>query len=85
MKIGLYSITFLGVWYDGPAKTLSEVMQTAARMGFDGVEFDGKRPHANPMDLTPWQRREIVKEAGDLGLEIAGVASNNDFASPVPE
>lgn len=44
-------------------------------MGFDGVEFDGKRPHANPMDLTPWQRREIVKEAGDLGLEIAGVAS----------
>ncbi|MEN6479913.1 MAG: sugar phosphate isomerase/epimerase family protein, partial [Anaerolineales bacterium] len=48
-------------------------------------EFDGKRPHANPMDLTPQQRREIVKEASDLGLEIAGVASNNDFASPVPE
>jgi len=85
MKVGLYSITFLGVWYDGPAKTLSEFMQTAARMGYDGVEFDGKRPHANPMDLTAWQRKEIVKEANDLGLEIAGVASNNDFASPVPE
>jgi sugar phosphate isomerase/epimerase len=85
MKVGLYSITFLGVWYDGPAKTLSEFMQTAARMGFDGVEFDGKRPHANPMDLNCAQRKEIVKEAADLGLEISGVASNNDFASPVPE
>jgi len=85
MKVGLYSITFLGVWYDGPAKTLSEFMQTAARMGYDGVEFDGKRPHANPMDLSAAQRKEIVKEAADLGLEIAGVASNNDLASPVPE
>ena len=81
MKVGLYSITFLGVWYDGPAKTLSEFMQTAARMGYDGVEFDGKRPHANPMDLNAAQRKDIVKQAADLGLEISGVASNNDFES----
>jgi len=85
MKVGLYSITYLGVWYDGPALTLQEVMARARRLGYDGIEIDGKRPHGNPMDLDRAAREGIRNEAARLGLEIVGVAGNNDFSSPVPE
>ncbi len=85
MKVGLYTITYLGVWYDGPALTLKEVMERAKRFGYDGIEIDGKRPHGNPMDLDCAARDAIRNEAEKLGLEIVGVASNNDFSSPVPE
>lgn len=85
MKVGLYSITYLGVWYDGPALTLKEVMGRAQKFGFDGIEIDGKRPHGNPMDLSGADRDEIRNEAAKLGLDIVGVAGNNDFSSPVPE
>jgi len=85
MKVGLYSITYLGVWYDGPALTFKECIKTAADMGFDGVELDGKRPHGNPMDLDDRARKEIREELDKHGMELPAVASNNDFSSPVPE
>jgi hypothetical protein len=50
MKIGLYSITYLGCWYRGEALTLPELIRTAKKFGYDGVEIDGKRPHGNPLD-----------------------------------
>lgn len=85
MKVGLYSITYLGVWYDGPALTLAQVFQKAKEFGYDGVEIDGKRPHGNPMDLDARARDELRSEAERLNIELVGVASNNDFSSPVPE
>ena len=53
MKLGLYSITFLGVWYRGPALTLEDLITRAREYGYDGIEIDGKRPHGNPIELTP--------------------------------
>ena len=85
MKVGLYSITYLGVWYDGPALSLLEVIGKAKELGFDGIEVDGKRPHGNPMDLDARARDEIRNECARQGIELVGVASNNDFSSPVPE
>jgi sugar phosphate isomerase/epimerase len=85
MKVGLYSITYLGVWYNGPALTLKEVIGRAKRFGFDGIEIDGKRPHGNPMDLDCAARDDVRNEAAKQGIEIVGVAGNNDFSSPVPE
>lgn len=85
MKVGLYSITYLGIWYDGPALTIEEFIHRAEELGFDGVELDGKRPHANPMDLDQRDRDEIREECERLGMEIPAIASNNDFSSPVPE
>jgi len=85
MKIGLYSITYLGVWYDDPALTVMEFLHKAKEMGFDGIELDGKRPHANPMDLDQAARDAIREECAKLGLDIPAVSSNNDFSSPVPE
>ena len=85
MKVGLYSITYLGIWYDGAALAWREFLQQAKALGYDGAEFDGKRPHANPMDLDQRTREAIRNEAARMGLEIPAIASNNDFSSPVPE
>ena len=51
MKIGLYSITFLGVWYRGEGLTLEQVIDRAREYGYAGIEIDAKRPHGNPLDL----------------------------------
>jgi sugar phosphate isomerase/epimerase len=85
MKLGLYSITFLGIWYRGEALPLEEVIKRAKQYGYDGVEIDGKRPHGNPLDLTKQRCRELRRIADGEGIEIYGVAGNNDFSSPMPE
>lgn len=85
MKVGLYSITYLGAWYDGPALTMTEFVNRAAEMGFDGIEVDGKRPHGNPMDWSRQDREDFRALCADRGLDVIGVASNNDFSSQVPE
>lgn len=85
MKVGLYSITFLGIWYQGDALTLEELIRRAKHYGYDGVEFDGKRPHASPLDMPTSRCRELKRLADGEGIEIFGVAANNDFGSPIPE
>ena len=85
MKLGLYSITFLGVWYRGPALTLEEVVDRARDYGYQGMEIDGKRPHGNPLDWPTSRCRELRAYAEGKGIEIFGVAGNNDFSSPMPE
>lgn len=84
-KVGLYSITFLGVWYKGDALTLDDMMIKAREFGFDGIEIDGKRPHGNPLDMPTARCKELKTKATDLGLDIYAVSANNDFSSPVPE
>ncbi len=85
MKVGLYSITYLGVWYEGGALGTAELFGKAREMGYSGVELDGKRPHANPMDLDAKARAELKRVSLAEGIEICGVAANNDFTSPVTE
>src|SRR5688500_3863197 len=70
MKLGFYSITYLGVWYQGPALTLDELIERAARFGYDGIEIDGKRPHGNPLDWPSARCRDLQLRAQDAGVEI---------------
>ena len=85
MKVGLYTISFAGVWYDGPALLLTEILGRAKDLGFDGVEIGARRPHASPMDLDARARDRIREQAAKAGVEIPAVASYNNFASPVLE
>src|SRR5882724_11209766 len=55
MKLGLYSITYLGIWYRGAALTLPELIKTAKRFGYDGIEIDG----------------ECARYAGEAGVILA--------------
>jgi sugar phosphate isomerase/epimerase len=85
MKLGLYSITYLGIWYRGEALTLPELIKTAKRFGYDGIEIDGKRPHGNPLDWPTRRCRELRSLADSEGIEIHAVAANNDFSCPAVE
>lgn len=85
IKLGLYSISYGGIWYKGPALSFSELCRYAKEYGYDGVELDNKRPMGNPMDLSQKKREEMKNSLVKYGLEIPCVAANNDFSSPVPE
>ena len=85
VKVGLYSIAYLGVWYRGSALTLEQVIQRAKQYGYDGVEVDGKRPHGNPLDWPKGRCQDLLRYAHDRGVFVYAVAANNDFSSPIPE
>ena len=85
MKLGLYSITYLGLWYRGRALSLEETISRAKEYGYDGIEIDGKRPHGNPLDWPKARCRELRSLADGEGVDIYAVAANNDFSDPVPE
>ncbi len=86
MKVGLYSISCSGTWFnDRPALTVEEFVDTAKKFGYEGVELDLKRPHASPLDLDAKRCREIRAYIEKSGLELCAVAANNNFASIVPE
>lgn len=86
MKVGLYSISCSGVWFnDRPPLTVEEFIDTAKRFGYDGVEIDLKRPHGSPLDLDAARCRQIADYARQQGLEVCAAAANNNFATVVPE
>jgi sugar phosphate isomerase/epimerase len=85
VRIGLYTITYLGIWYRGEALPLTDVLRRAHRLGFEGIELDTKRPHSAHMDLSASDRERLRDLAGTLGLSISAVSPNCDLSSHVPE
>lgn len=85
MKIALYSVSYAGLWYDGPALRFEEIVRRAREYGYDGVELDAKRPHGSPLDMDARARAHIRELVEREGLEIPCVAANNDFSSPIAE
>jgi sugar phosphate isomerase/epimerase len=85
MKIGLYSISYLGIWYDGPALTFEQLVKRTKELGYSGIELDGKRPLGNPMDIDARTRDEWRNLLEREGIEIPCVSANNDFSSPIAE
>jgi sugar phosphate isomerase/epimerase len=85
IKLGLYSISYGGIWYKGPAFTFDQLCKRAKEVGYEGIELDNKRPMGNPMDLDRKRKDEMLNSLAKYGLEIPCVAANNDFSSPIPE
>src|SRR5690349_1858185 len=84
MKIGIYSITYRGVWYRGEAVDVFSLVRLAKQQGWEGLELDTERPHAAPMDLSADDRKRLRDLAGELGIELCAVSPNCDLSSPVP-
>jgi sugar phosphate isomerase/epimerase len=84
MKIGLYSITYRGVWYRGGALDVFSLMRLAKAQGWEGLELDAERPHAAPMDLSSDDRKRLRDLSGEIGLPICAISPNCDLSSPVP-
>jgi sugar phosphate isomerase/epimerase len=84
MKIGLYSITYRGVWYRGPAVGVFDLVRLAKQQGWEGLELDTERPHAAPMDLSADDRKRLRDLAGELELPLCAISPSCDLSSPVP-
>jgi len=84
MKIGLYSVTYRGVWYRDAAINLFDLVRLAKQQGWEGLELDAERPHAAPMDLSADDRMRLRDLAGESGIELCAVSPNCDLSSPVP-
>jgi sugar phosphate isomerase/epimerase len=84
MKIGMYSITYRGVWYRGEAVDVFSLMRLAKAQGWEGLELDAERPHAAPMDLNAGDRARLRDLSGELELPICAISPNCDLSSPVP-
>ena len=84
MKVGLYSITYRGVWYKGSGIDVFDLLPLAKKQGWEGIELDTERPHAAPMDLSAEDRKRLRGLSRELELPICAVSPNSDLSSPVP-
>jgi len=84
VKIGLYSITYRGIWYRGSAVDVFSLVRLAKEQGWEGLELDAERPHAAPMDLSCDDRKRLRDLAAELGLPLCAISPNCDLSSPVP-
>ena len=79
IKVGLYSITYGGVWYRGDALTVEQVIGRARKFGYQGIEIDGKRPHGNPLDMPKARCQQLRKLAADHPVGLPSRASAYDL------
>jgi len=84
MKIGIYSVTYRGVWYKGEALNVFQLARLAKSQGWEGLELDTERPHAAPMDMQADDRKRLRDLAAELNLPLSAVSPNCDLSSPVP-
>ena len=84
MKIGIYSVTYRGVWYQGKAVDIFSLLRLAKQQGWEGVELDAERPHAAPMDVSADDRKRLRDLSGELAMPITAISPNCDLSSPVP-
>ena len=83
MKVALYTTSYNGLFFKGGPVPLKDCISRAAEFGFDGIEFEGKRPHASPLDLDEDDRKELKDLVKSKGLELPAVSAYNNFTSPV--
>lgn len=80
MKLALHSVSYSGTWGGQTRLPLHEFVTKAAALGYAGVEFAAKRPHASPLDLTAADRDRLRSHIADLGLNVCALASYHDWA-----
>ena len=85
MKLGLYSISYSGLWYDGRPLSLQEVIERAKRYGYEGVSISGKRPHGSPLDMNERACAEVREAANEAAVELVAIESYTNFMDPVKE
>lgn len=85
MKLGLFTVTWEGLFYKGRALSLEEQISKAKEFGFEGVSLNAKRPVASPLDFDKKRRNQIKELAQSLGIDICAVEPMSNFSSPINE
>jgi sugar phosphate isomerase/epimerase len=81
VKVGLHSVGYSGTWGGQAHLTLKQFISKAAALGYEAVEFAGKRPHASPLDLSKKDREEIKELLAEKKLELSCIASYHDWSA----
>lgn len=70
--------------FSTPELTLAEVLETARRLGYDGIEprMDSGHAHGVELGATAAERAEIAKQAADAGIPLACLATSLRYADP---
>jgi len=69
-----------------PQQTLAELIETAQRYGYQGIEFRTEWGHKNgiELDATPAQLRAARRQLADGGIAASCIATSVRFNSPDP-
>lgn len=78
MKLSLFTVSFAGLWGQDRLD-LDECVDTAAELGYDGVEIMGKRPHLSPLDFSVDDCRRLRDGLERGGLSCSAVAAYTNF------
>lgn len=82
MKLGLFSISYAGLWGQA-AMGLPAFVRHAAGLGFDTVMLAGKRPHLSPLDADPDTLAAVRRAVDETGVTCRVIGAYTDFAGPV--
>jgi sugar phosphate isomerase/epimerase len=85
MKFGLLTVTYSGLFYDGPALSVEQQIHKAKALGFEALAIETKRPVASPIDLNAADRARIKAVAADQGIALCAVESMSNFTSRISE
>ncbi len=85
MKFALLTVTYSGLFYNGPALSVIDQIRKARALGFDGLSIETKRPVASPLDLTSADRTAIRAAAAAEGITLCAIESLSNFASQLME
>ncbi len=91
-KLALHSVSYAGVWRGQAYLDVDQFLETAKRLGFDGVMLMAKEPHVSPLTYDKEARARLRAKLDELGLELAILAGYTDFTGgidrggiPIPE
>ncbi|MFO0824405.1 MAG: sugar phosphate isomerase/epimerase family protein [Gemmataceae bacterium] len=87
MRLGLFSISYGGLWGQATLD-LPQFVRHAASLGFHSVMLAGKRPHLSPLDFNPEAISTLATELRTANVNCEVVAAYTDLtpaaASEVP-
>ena len=70
--------------FSTPEMSLAEMLDTAGRFGYDGIEprMDAGHAHGVEINTTPEQREAIRGQAEDAGIALSCLATSLKYADP---
>jgi sugar phosphate isomerase/epimerase len=79
IKQSLDAVGYAGYFYQGRPLTLEEIIERAAKFGFDAVDVWPHRPIAFPMDVSKDRRKRLLDLARSKGIQFAAVEAITNF------
>ena len=79
MKLGLFSVSYAGLWGQKELG-VKEFIGKAAKLGYEAVMLMGKRPHVSAVGMKDEELEEIKKELKKKKIECAAVGGYTDFS-----